>query len=177
MSSFKLNRMASSIAKMESYLPKAWHPLGYSFIFNSMVKMAGAAGLRVDQLSQREVQVTLKNRRRVQNHIGGLHACAMVLAAESATGMVVAMNVPDTHLPLMKAMKVNFVRRCQGNIQARATLSEEDYQRIHTEEKGDVVVPVVVTDASDNEPIVAEMVWAWVAKDRSKKKDEKQEQK
>ena len=45
-------------------------------------------------------EVVLPNNRRIQNHIGGLHACSMALAAESATGMVVGMNVPDTHLPL-----------------------------------------------------------------------------
>lgn len=58
--------------------------------------------------------VTLKNRRRVQNHIGGIHACGMALAAESATGIVVGMNVPDTAIPLCKSMKINFVRRCEG---------------------------------------------------------------
>lgn len=58
--------------------------------------------------------VTIKNRRRVQNHIGGLHACGMALAAESATGIVVGMNVPDSAIPLCKSMKVNFVRRCEG---------------------------------------------------------------
>jgi len=65
-----------------------------------MVKLAGTAGLRVEKLTEREVEVVLKNKRRIQNHIGGLHACSMALAAESATGMVVGMNVPDTHIPL-----------------------------------------------------------------------------
>lgn len=58
--------------------------------------------------------VSIKNRRRVQNHIGGMHACGMALAAESATGIVVGMNVPDSAIPLCKSMKVNFVRRCEG---------------------------------------------------------------
>ena len=47
---------------------------------------SGTAGLRVDQLSLEKSEVFLKNRRRVQNHIGGLHACSMALAVESATG-------------------------------------------------------------------------------------------
>ena len=67
-----------------------------------MVKLAGTAGLRVETLTERKVEVFLQNRRRIRNHIGGLHACSMALAAESATGMVVGMNVPDTHLPLSK---------------------------------------------------------------------------
>ena len=35
----------------------------------------------------------------VQNHIKGVHACAMALLAESATGAVFGMNVPDSAIP------------------------------------------------------------------------------
>jgi acyl-coenzyme A thioesterase PaaI-like protein len=168
---YKLNKMASSIRKMESFLPKSWHPLGYTLVFNNMVKLAGTAGLRVEKLTPREVQVHLNNKRSIRNHIGSLHACSMALAAESATGMILGMNVPDTHLPLIKTMNVDFVRRCQGGVRATATLSEKDYQRIHEEDRGDVKVDVVVEDDSGQEPIKAEMIWAWVSKDRTKKKE------
>ena len=178
MSTYKLNRMASSIAKMEGILPTSFYPLGYTVIFNSMVKLAGTSGLQVEKLDQRETIVYLRNKRKIQNHIGGLHACSMCLAAESATGMIVGMNVPDTHIPLIKQMNVSFVRRCQGDIRARAVLSEEDYRRINEEDRGEVNVEVQVEDESGNEPIKAEMIWAWVSKDRGnvgKKSKEKQE--
>jgi acyl-coenzyme A thioesterase PaaI-like protein len=167
---YKLNKMAAGVAKMESYLPESWHPFGYTMLFNSMVKLAGTSGLHVEKLSQKESEVYLKNRKKVQNHIGSLHACSMALAAESATGMLVGMNVPDTHIPLIKSMHVDFVRRCQGDIRVKAWLSEEDYRRIHEEDKGDVNVQVRVEDESGNAPIETEMIWAWVNKDRSKKK-------
>jgi hypothetical protein len=78
------------------------------------VKLAGTAGINVEAMSASKAVVSLQNRRRVQNHIGGIHACGMALVSESATGIVVGMNVPDTHLPLCKSMKVNFVKRCEG---------------------------------------------------------------
>lgn len=65
-------------------------------------------------------------------------------------------------------MKVDFVRRCEGSIKAEASLSEEEYERIHTEDKGEVWVPCRVEDESGKEPIEAHMLWAWVAKRRSK---------
>ncbi len=49
---------------------------------------------------------SLYRRRKVQNHIGGIHACGMALLSESATGLVFGMNVPDSHVPLIKSMKV-----------------------------------------------------------------------
>ena len=47
----------------------------------------------------------------MQNHIGGVHACGMALLSESATGLVFGMNVPDTHIPVIKTMKVGGGRR------------------------------------------------------------------
>lgn len=169
MSAYKLNRMASSIKKMEGVLPASFHAFGYTVVFNSMVKLAGTSGLQVETLNQKEAVVYLRNKRKIQNHIGSLHACAMSLAAESATGMIVGMNVPDTHIPVIKQMNISFVRRCQGDIRARAVLSEEDYRRINEEDRGEVNVEVQVEDESGNEPIKAEMIWAWVSKDRGSK--------
>ena len=80
------------------------------------------------------------------------------------------MNVPDRAIPLCKSIKIDFVRRCEGDIKAEAYLTEEQLNKIHTEEKGDVSVCVCVTDSSGKEPIKAEMVWAWVPKVRKEKK-------
>ncbi len=50
------------------------------------VKFAMTSGIRIEDLDETKAVVSLKNRRRVQNHIGGVHACGMALLAESATG-------------------------------------------------------------------------------------------
>ena len=66
----------------------------YTHIYtHTQVKLAGTARIWVEEMSGTKAIVTLKNRRRVQNHIGGIHACGMALAAESATGIVVGMYV------------------------------------------------------------------------------------
>ena len=93
----------------------------------------------------------------------------MALAAESATGILIGMNVPDTHLPLTKSMKVDFIRRCEGSINVEASITEDDYKRIHEEDKGEVTVKCMVVDESGKEPIKADMLWAWVPKHRRSK--------
>lgn len=162
--------MAAVVKKLETYLPSSMHSFGYTMLFNNMVKLAGTAALRVETMNAKECQVYLANRRKIQNHIGGLHACSMALAAESATGILIGMNVPDTHIPLIKSMNVNFVRRCEGSIRVKATITDDDYHRIHTSDRGDINVAVEVVDDSGNQPIIAEMIWAWVSKDRNKNK-------
>jgi hypothetical protein len=105
----------------------------------------------------------------MRNHIGGVHAAAMALLAETATGAVFGMNVPDSALPLLKIMHVAYGRRAVGGLTAIASLTPEQIERIGREEKGDVVVSCVVTDESGQSPITATMTWAWVPKVRKEK--------
>ncbi len=128
--------------------------------------MVGAAGLSFEELSAERVVVSIRSRRNVQNHIAGVHAAAMALLAETATGFCVGMSVPDDKLPLIKSMHVDYQRRAQGGLRAVAQLTAEQREQILTLEKGEVRVAVTVTDESGREPIAAEMIWAWVPKKR-----------
>jgi hypothetical protein len=90
----------------------------------------------------------------------------MALLAETASGFVVGMNLADDKLPLIKTLKVDYVKRTQGDMRAVATLSAEQMQLIEREPKGEISVAVLVTDESGEEPIRCEMIWAWVPKKR-----------
>uniref|UniRef100_A0A6U4P834 DUF4442 domain-containing protein n=1 Tax=Hemiselmis andersenii TaxID=464988 RepID=A0A6U4P834_HEMAN len=162
----KVNRFAKTIGMIKSKVPGSFHSSALSLAFNTQVKYAGLSGIKIEKLTETESKVTLKNRMRVQNHIGGVHACGMALLAESATGMVFAMNVRDDCIPLMKSMKIDFKRIAKGDLKATASLSKDMLEDIHSKEKGEVTVPVVVTDSDEKEPISASMTWAWVKKSK-----------
>ena len=90
----------------------------------------------------------------------------MALLAETATGFCVGMNLPDDKLPLIKTLHVDYLKRAQGDMKAVAQLSPEQIRMILTEDKGEVTVPVSITDESGQSPISCQMVWAWVPKKR-----------
>jgi len=159
------NQLARQLAKF-SGLPDALRPGLVSFLLGNIVPMVGSARLRFEEVGTDCVVVTIRNRRRVQNHIKGVHAAAMALLAETATGFCVGMNLPDDKLPLIKTLKVDYLKRAQGDMKAVARLRPEQIQQILTQEKGEVTVPVTITDESGQEPIACEMVWAWVPKQR-----------
>ncbi|MAG76355.1 MAG: DUF4442 domain-containing protein [Colwelliaceae bacterium] len=135
-------------------------------LFCSQVKYAGTSKVKLHKVTNNEVELSLANIKRVQNHIGGVHAVAASLLAESATGIVFGMNVPDSHLPLLKSMTVNYNRRMQGGLKAVAKLSDEQINEINSSEKGNILVPVTITDESGQEPIEVMMHWAWTPKKR-----------
>ena len=99
-------------------------------------------------------------------HVGSVHAAAMALLAESSTGFVVGVNLPGDKLPLIKEMNFKYVKRAQGDMHAVAHLTDEQIALMQTQEKGEVTVAVKVTDAQGIEPVLCEMIWAWVPKSR-----------
>lgn len=139
-------------------------PWLYTKLFCSQVKYANTTGIRITKLDKDQVEIELANKKKIQNHIGGVHAIAAALLAESATGIVFGINLPDSQLPLLKSMKIDFLRRMEGGLKATASISTEQVQQIKGQDKGDLMIEVQITDESGEEPIACFMNWAWVTK-------------
>ncbi len=159
------NRFSSFVNKVNK-TPQFMQSFLLTTLFTSKVKFAGTTGVKIEKVSHQQTILSLKNKKRVQNHIGGIHAIAAAVLAESATGIVFGMNVPDSRLPLLKSMRVNYQRRMQGDLKAVANLTIEQTKMIEEQDKGDIIVPVTITDESGQQPIECEMEWAWVSKKR-----------
>eukprot|EP01103_Thecamoeba_quadrilineata_P010405 TRINITY_DN223_c0_g1_i1.p1 TRINITY_DN223_c0_g1~~TRINITY_DN223_c0_g1_i1.p1 ORF type:complete len:162 (+),score=31.46 TRINITY_DN223_c0_g1_i1:51-536(+) len=161
-----MSRFSRLVDQVNKNVPNSLRPTVLSLLFGSQVKFARTAGIRIESLSSTASTVQLKNRKKIQNHIGSPHAAATALLAETATGIVFGMNVPDSHVPVIKSMKINYVARAKGSLTAHATLKEEQIQVIKQKEKGDVLVEVSVVDEEGKNPVTCEMVWAWTPKRR-----------
>ncbi len=162
------NRLERQLERL-SEVPAFARPWFRSVVLGRAVPFTGTAKLRYEEMSPSSVQVFVANNHRVRNHIGGVHAMASTLAAETATGMVMGMNVRDDCIPVVKDMRVQFKKRGQGAMRAVATLSEEQRELIRSTTKGEVAVAVTVTDESGNQPIECEFIWAWVPSQRPPK--------
>ncbi len=154
----------SKLVSQFSGLEKEQQIAGMSKAVGGFVKYTGFSGVRYEKMTHNEVVVSLENKTEVQNHIGQLHAAAMILLAETATGMVVGMNVPDDRIMLVKKLDTAFVWRSTGAMKAVATLSDEQVQHIMDTEKGELFVPVLITDETGAEPIKVDALWAWIPK-------------
>lgn len=61
----------------------------------------------------------------MQNHIKGVHAAAMALLAETATGFLTGLHIPDNRILLIKSLHVDYLKVVEGGLTATATLSTE----------------------------------------------------
>ena len=159
------NQLSRAVAKLAS-LPPWLRRFAITQVFTSRVKFAGTGAVQILELEEGRAVLQMKNLRKVQNHIGTIHATGMALLAESATGVALGMTLPDSKIPLLKSMHIDYVRRAKGTLRAEATLPADMRQRVLTEDKGDFAVPVRVTDEAGEEPIKCQMTWAWVPKKR-----------
>lgn len=158
-----INKLGKVVSKIQM-LPKRFHSFLLSQLFCRTVKFAGTAGIKVLSLSFTEAKLKQPNVKKAQNHIGSVHAAATALLGESATGILVGMHIPDSRIPLLVNMNVNYVKRSKGDLTAVATLTEEQIEYIRTNEKGEVKVNVEIVDEEGNQPVVCEYTWAWIPK-------------
>jgi uncharacterized protein (TIGR00369 family) len=156
-------RLSRAIDRVER-LPGPMRTFARSFAVGRVIPFVGTAGLRIEQLDRERCVIALPNRRKVQNHIGGVHATATALLAETATGMAVGMHLPDGRLPLLKRLDIKYLKRAEGAVRAEAWLLAEDRARMQHEERGEAVVPVTVTDEAGAVTVECAICWAWITK-------------
>jgi acyl-coenzyme A thioesterase PaaI-like protein len=154
-----MNKLEKRVKMMESF--PTWLR---SFLIGITIPYTKSSRVRFEKVTSSEMIVSVKNTRTTRNHIGQVHACAMILIAESATGILVGLNCPDTSMPLIKSLNTSFVRRSKGWIRATATLTDNQKDYIRNTPKGEILVPVKVVDSTGEQPIIVEALWAWTQK-------------
>ena len=133
----------------------------------AVIPFVDTAGCFIEAYTPTRVAVRLDNREAVQNHLGGVHAAALALLAETASGLVVALNVPAESAPLLRTMEVSFDRYAQQAVQAEATLTTDESEHIQSRPIGRMHVDVTLTAPDDDETLVSsELEWAWVPEEK-----------
>ena len=120
------------------------------------------AEVEVEVYTPTRVVVAVDDREALHNHVGTFHAALLSLLAETASGLVVALNVRDPAVPILRSMDVEFRRLATGRLTPEADLPEGEATRIRDRPIGKIDVEVTVSTAAGTAPIDALMHWAWI---------------
>lgn len=151
--------------------PRVRKPL-VTHAIGRVIPFVATTGCFIETYTPTRVSVRLENRTPLQNHLGGLHAAALALLAETASGLVVALNVPPSSSPLLRTMDVSFERFAQQSVQAEATLTEEMSSHIRSRRIGRVDVDVSLTvPEEDTSLVTSTLEWAWLPTERLERSD------
>ena len=94
----------------------------------------------------------MRKRRRVENHIGTIHALAMGNLCELAAGVLMEAATPRDMRWIPKGMQIQYLAKAPTDISATAQIEPANWSAAR-----DVIVPVSVTDAAGTEVVRADI--------------------
>ena len=160
----KITKIFSKIEKLPKFLQKSAKGIAIGFT----VPFIRTAGIQFEQTLPNSWTASLKNRRKVQNHLKQVHAGGMVLLAETVAVFVTSMNLPDSKIPLVKKIEADFVKRSSGSIRATATITKEQIETMQSLDKGEMIIDVLLKDDTNAQPVIIKITSAWITKPSKK---------
>ena len=113
----------------------------------------------VTALKSGRCEVRMRDRRRVRNHIGTVHAIALCNMAELAGGLVTDASLPPGMRWIPKGMSVHYLAKARGTLTATATPEVEPAAR---DTGYELPVVVEVTNAT-GEPVFSARISMWLS--------------
>ena len=107
---------------------------------------------QVIELKPGYCEVSLKNQKKVHNHLGTVHAIAMCNAAELAGGMTTDVSIPTGFRWIPQGMTVKYLAKAKTDLKVVCEASDVDFSQ-----PGEVVVHVTATDAEGTEVFCADI--------------------
>ena len=99
------------------------------------------------------VEVHMKNRKEIQNHLGSIHAAAMCNIAELAGGTLTEISLPEGRRWIPSGMNVQYLAKAKTDLKAVACGSGIDWTK-----PGTLSVPVEVFDTNNTKVFAAQII-------------------
>ncbi|MDX1496553.1 MAG: hotdog fold domain-containing protein [Salinisphaeraceae bacterium] len=118
------NAMSTVAANLKLYQSCERLPLGKQLFSRALCFKApffSSISPVVNDLKTNRCEVRIRKRRKVQNHIGTVHAIAMCNMAELAGGLVTDVSIPTTHRWIPKGMTVEYLKKAETDLVAIGT--------------------------------------------------------
>lgn len=87
-------------------------------IFSRMVPYSGSVGPRILHLEPGHARVEIPDRRSNRQHLGSVHAIALMNVAEMASGLAMMSGLPDGIRGIVTNISIEYLKKARGTITA-----------------------------------------------------------
>lgn len=126
----------------------------FSRIFGWLVPYSGSVRSRVLVLEPGHAEVRIPDRRANRQHLGSIHAVALVNVAEQASGLALLSGLPDGIRGIVTQISMQYLRKARGPIRAVCHVA---VPTVTTDTEFDVAAQCL--DGSANVVAVATVRW------------------
>ena len=98
------------------------------------------------------VEIKIKKRKAVTNHINTVHAIAMCNMAEFSGGLMTEVSVNDNSRWIPSGMTVKYLKKAKTDLTAISDGSGIDWNQ-----EGEILVPVIIKDTNNETVFTAEI--------------------